>query len=84
MSVVLYLLGAGLLAWSGVMLLQGDAFATLDIATRLAGSGVLAIGLGAVTGAIQRFGRIVARAAGGREGEGGWLPGVLQRSRNPG
>ncbi|MFJ5488837.1 hypothetical protein ACIKTA_15120, partial [Hansschlegelia beijingensis] len=61
MSVVLYLLGAGLLAWSGVMLLQGDAFATLDIATRLAGSGVLAIGLGAVTGAIQRFGMHASR-----------------------
>ena len=87
MSVVLYLLGAGLLAWSGLMLLQGDAFATLDIATRLAGAGVLAIGLGAITGAIRRLGRIIAGAAGGfpagDAGEGG-LMGVLAGGRKPG
>ncbi|HVI28136.1 hypothetical protein [Hansschlegelia sp.] len=87
MSVVLYLLGAGLLAWSGLMLLQGDAFATLDIATRLAGAGVLAIGLGAITGAIRRLGRIIAGAAGGLPagdaGEGG-LMGVMARGRKAG
>lgn len=61
MSFVLYALGAGLFLWSGLMLLSGDTFATLDIAASLAGSGAFTIGLGALTGALDR----VARAVGG-------------------
>ncbi|GLK68061.1 hypothetical protein GCM10008179_16990 [Hansschlegelia plantiphila] len=52
------------------MLLKGDAFATLDIATTLAGAGVIAIGLGAVAGAVARLGRTISSAAEGRSAPG--------------
>ncbi|RXF72907.1 hypothetical protein [Hansschlegelia zhihuaiae] len=65
MSIVLYALGAGLLAWGGLMLLSGEAYAAIDIAAGLAGSGAVAIGLGAVTGAITRLAKRVERGADG-------------------
>ncbi|MFD1333467.1 hypothetical protein ACFQ4O_15815, partial [Methylopila musalis] len=64
MHFVLFGLGAVLLLWSAFLLLTGDMVATVDIAASLAGSGAIAIGLGAVVEAIARAARVVAAAAG--------------------
>ncbi|PZQ17010.1 MAG: hypothetical protein DI565_06380 [Ancylobacter novellus] len=63
MSIVLYALGVGLIGWSGYLLASGDSFAVLDIATRLAGWGVFAIGLGAIASVLGRLTRAVETGA---------------------
>lgn len=73
MSVVLYVFGAALLAWSAFLMMTGGMVATLDIAAGLAGSGVFALGLGAVVAALERLTRAVATTAQLRA-----LPGVVQ------
>ncbi|WP_024816248.1 hypothetical protein [Methylopila sp. 73B] len=73
MSVVLYVFGAALLVWSAFLMMTGGMVATLDIAAGLAGSGVFALGLGAVVAALERLTRAVATTAQLRA-----LPGVVQ------
>ncbi|GLK55923.1 hypothetical protein JOD31_000842 [Methylopila capsulata] len=73
MSVVLYVFGAALLVWSAFLMLTGGMVATLDIAAGLAGSGVFALGLGAVVAALERLTRAVSTTAQLRA-----LPGVVQ------
>ena len=37
MSIVLYALGAALMAWGGYLMLAGESYAAIDIAANLAG-----------------------------------------------
>lgn len=60
MSIVLYALGAGLFAWSALLMIGGESYAAMDIAASLAGWGAFTIGLGALVGAVGRLTRVIA------------------------
>jgi hypothetical protein len=68
MPFVLYALGAALLGWSGLTIVRADGFGALDIASTLAGAGVLSIGLGAIAAAVARAGVRIAEALASRAG----------------